>query len=389
MSFLHELLFFFINSFLSFPLHIKRIILCFVYSDDHQPSFIYPSLEEEDLPSACVVDVDLVSSPQPIHKDELCIEIPLEFDHPCNLEEVETDSKPSLISSPSVVTVEPCHQLVKPHIHPTSFQTRIRDKMFKPLRLPYHLHPYPLDFLEYLPRFSGEDHVTAERHLEAFENFVDQFEIVHDDVTMRLFSKYLFGDVVVWFKGLRVDSIGSWIELCNAFLKCWGENKSLDQYLADFNALRRGEEEALVVFNMRFYSVYHNMPVEIRPSETAAMVYYVMAQHSELVLLLRERKYSSLKCLFEDVEEVEENICASKKIRDRVYFENLHAQDEQQEDCQYISNLQQKDSEYESDLEQQQGCKYVLHLEPDSSVCSDFPIDRDACHVYDQFSEIF
>jgi hypothetical protein len=91
--------------------------------------------------------------------------------------------------------------------------------------------------------------------LEAFENFVDQFEIVHDDVTMRLFSKYLFGDVVVWFKGLGADSIGSWIELCNAFLKCWGENKSLDQYLADFNALRRGEEEALVVFNKRFYSV--------------------------------------------------------------------------------------------------------------------------------------
>jgi hypothetical protein len=283
--------------------------LCFVYSDDHKPSFIYPSLEKEDLPSTCVVDVDLVSSPQPIHKDEICIQIPPEFDHPCNLEEVEIDSKPSQISLPSAITVEPCHQLVKPHIHPTSFQTRIRDKMFKPLRLPYHLHPYPLDFFEYLPRFSGEDHVTAERHLEAFENFVDQFEIVYDDVTMRLFSKYLFGDVVVWFKGLGVNSIGSWIELCNAFLKCWGENKSLDQYLDDFNALRRGEEEALVVFNRRFYSVYHSMPVEIRPSETVSMVYYEMAQHSELVLLLRERKYSSLRCrLFEDAEEVEENI---------------------------------------------------------------------------------
>jgi hypothetical protein len=70
MRFLHELLFFFINSFLSFPLHIKRIILCFVYSNDHQPSFIYPSLEEENMHSACVVDVDHVSSPQPIHKDE-------------------------------------------------------------------------------------------------------------------------------------------------------------------------------------------------------------------------------------------------------------------------------------------------------------------------------
>jgi hypothetical protein len=66
MIFLHELLFFFIISFLSFPLHIKRIILCFVYSDDHQPSFIYPSLEEEDMPYVCVVDVDLASSPHPM-----------------------------------------------------------------------------------------------------------------------------------------------------------------------------------------------------------------------------------------------------------------------------------------------------------------------------------
>jgi hypothetical protein len=60
MSLLHELLLLFINSFLLFPSRIKRIILCFVYSDDHQSSFIYPSLEEEDLPSSCVVDVDLI-----------------------------------------------------------------------------------------------------------------------------------------------------------------------------------------------------------------------------------------------------------------------------------------------------------------------------------------
>jgi hypothetical protein len=265
MSFLHELLFFFINSFLSFPLRIKRVILCFVYSDDHKPSFIYPSLEEENMHTACVVDVDHVSSLQPIEKNEVYISILPEHAQPCNLEDDKSDLSPYQILSPSAITVEPCHQFVKPHFHPTDFQTRIRDKMFKPLRLPSYLHPYPLDFFKYLPRFSGEDHVTTERHLGAFENFVDQFEIVHEDVTMRLFSKSLFGDVVVWFKGLGVDSIGSWIELCNAFLKYWGENKSLDQYLADFNALRRGEEEALVVFNMRFYSVYHSMPLEIRP----------------------------------------------------------------------------------------------------------------------------
>ncbi len=60
--------------------------------------------------------------------------------------------------------------------------------MFKPLRFPYFLHPSPLDFFEYLAMFSGEDHVTVERHLGSFENFIDEFEIVHDNVTIRLFS---------------------------------------------------------------------------------------------------------------------------------------------------------------------------------------------------------
>ena len=149
------------------------IILCFVYLDDNNPSFIYPSLEKEDMHSSCVVDADLVSSPQPIHKSEICIGFPLEIDQPYNLLGVENDSKPSQISLPSVITIEPIHILVKPHIQPTIFQAKIRDRMFKPLRLPHHLHPYPPYSFEYITRFFGEDHVTAERHLGAFENFID------------------------------------------------------------------------------------------------------------------------------------------------------------------------------------------------------------------------
>jgi hypothetical protein len=227
-----------------------------------------------------------VSSPQPIHKSDICIASPLKIDHPFSLEEVENDSHPSQISLPPVFSIEPPHPFVESHIHPTSFQDKIRDRMFKPLRLPHHLHPYPPYSFEYLPWFSREDHVTVERHLGAFEKFIDQFEIIHDDVTMRLFSHSLSGDVVVWFRCLEASSISSWTELCHAFLKCWGEKKSLDQYWFEFNALRRGEEEPLVVFNKRFYNVYHSMYVEIRPTKTTAMVYYVMAHHPELVLLL-------------------------------------------------------------------------------------------------------
>jgi hypothetical protein len=151
MIFIHEIMFLFINSFLSFPSHIKRIILYFVYSDDNRPSFIYPSLEGENMPSSCVVDTDLVSSPLPIHKSEICIASPLKIDHPCSPEEVENNSQSSQISLPSVIPVEPYHQLVNPYDQPTAFQIKIKNKLFKPLRLPYCINPYPLVSFEYLP----------------------------------------------------------------------------------------------------------------------------------------------------------------------------------------------------------------------------------------------
>ena len=112
---------------------------------------------------------------------------------------------------------------------------------------------------------------------------------------MRIFSKSLAGDVVFWFRNLKVGSIGSWVELYDYFSRYWGENRSFDQYLTDFFTLKRGKEEALVVFNRRFYSVYHSMALEIKPTEIGALIYYVMAHHSNLVLFPLERKSSSLR----------------------------------------------------------------------------------------------
>ena len=71
-SLLHEPLYLFINSFVLFPSRVKRINFCFVYSENHYPSCIYPSLEEE-TQQPCIVDVDSISLPQPIPKDEICI----------------------------------------------------------------------------------------------------------------------------------------------------------------------------------------------------------------------------------------------------------------------------------------------------------------------------
>ena len=154
-----------------------------------------------------MVDVNSISLPQPIPKEELCIQIPSELEHPCNLEEVELVSKPIHIAAPFSLIADPSYQTINPHVQPTAFQVKIRNSMFKTLRFPCHLNSYPFDFSKYLPQFFGYDHVIVKRQLQAFEKFLDQFEIVHDDVIMRIFSRNLFRDVAAWFKSLRDDSI--------------------------------------------------------------------------------------------------------------------------------------------------------------------------------------
>jgi hypothetical protein len=76
-----------------------------------------------------------------------------------------------------------------------------------------------------------------------------------------------------------------------------------------------------------------------------------MGLHSELALLLLERKSQSVTQFFEDAQEVEENIHVSRRIRDQYFFENLQVYE--QEECQYTSDSEQESNELETVLEQQ------------------------------------
>ena len=61
--------------------------------------------------------------------------------------------------------------------------------------------------------------LTAEKHLQSFEHFLDLFEVEHDDVCMRVFSQSLQGYVKEWFKHLQAESISTWEEIFDIFLK--------------------------------------------------------------------------------------------------------------------------------------------------------------------------
>jgi hypothetical protein len=123
-SFFQELILFFINSFLYFPSHIRRIILCFVYSDDHQPTVVYPSLKEEDLSSSCIIDFDHFPLSKPCEND-VCIQISPEIDHPYS----HVDYKVDLPPANSVIS---CNQPVVLVLNPLMFSLELERKILNP-----------------------------------------------------------------------------------------------------------------------------------------------------------------------------------------------------------------------------------------------------------------
>jgi hypothetical protein len=113
-----------------------------------------------------------------------------------------------------------------------------------------------------------------------------------------MFTHSLVGEVKRWFRDLPVESITSWTDFHDVFLYKWAERKSHHQYLSEFYTTKRRNDETIMKFNRRFENLYHNIPVEIRPSEAVAKVYYALAHHLDLAFYLRERKSPTLEQMF-------------------------------------------------------------------------------------------
>jgi hypothetical protein len=89
--------------------------------------------------------------------------------------------------------------------------------------------------------------------------------------------------------------------------------------------LKRGEDEALAIFNRRFYSFYCNMPLDIQPPQAAARLCYVTTLDPKFSLLHLERRYVTLQQMFIDAQEVEDNLKACRKFSNQVKDEECNA----------------------------------------------------------------
>ena len=59
-------------------------------------------------------------------------------------------------------------------------------RKYSPLNLPQPMNAMPQEYLKLIPRFTGEDEITAEKHLLVFWNLAENLNVEHLDVVMRL-----------------------------------------------------------------------------------------------------------------------------------------------------------------------------------------------------------
>ena len=82
--------------------------------------------------------------------------------------------------------------------------------------------------------------------------------------------------------------------------------------------MKKQNDESISMFSRRFFSFYYKIPKDIQPLEGISKLYYATYFHSYLSLLFLERKFVSLRHMFSDAQEIEDNLQACGKISQQI-----------------------------------------------------------------------
>jgi hypothetical protein len=212
---------------------------------------------------------------------------------------------------------------------------------YAPLILPHPVNPLPAgDYLKYMPKFTGEGDITTEEHLAAFYSYADNLNIENEDVWMRVFVQSLDGEVRKWFRGLTPGSIAGIEALDSVFLRQWGDRKDFMYYMTEFGSLKKMDGESLSDFSKRFNKMYNKIPAEIKPSEASAQISYAGAFDPDFCLLLRERRATSLAQMQDAAIEVESNVLAADRLRNKADADRKKGRSEASTSGPLVSNPQ-------------------------------------------------
>jgi hypothetical protein len=105
--------------------------------------------------------------------------------------------------------------------------------------------------------------------------------------------------------------------LDDVFLRQWGDKKDFMYYITEFRSLKRKEGESVSDFSKRFNKMYNKILAEIKPTKSSAKITYASSFDPDFCLLLRERRATSLAHMKDAALEVESDVLAVDRLRNK------------------------------------------------------------------------
>jgi hypothetical protein len=176
-------------------------------------------------------------------------------------------------------------------------------------------HAIPEKTIEKLPSFQGNDVISAKMHVKSFMRCINKWCVAHDyeDVKMKLFVLSLEDDASDWYEDMSNNSFKTLKELIDSFTEKWGKKRDHRHLLETLNTIKKTENVTMDEFNKKFNKLVSSMHSDIKPPDSAILIYYIKTFGGEMRYQLRDKEPTNLKVAQETANKIDKNMQASGK----------------------------------------------------------------------------
>jgi hypothetical protein len=110
---------------------------------------------------------------------------------------------------------------------------------------------------------------------------------------MRLLASYFTEDAQRWFRGLPNNHVASYEYFAKLFKKRWTMKKDNGMLVAQFNQIKKKENETVSEFDTRFNRLHSQILTDLRPTDATIHILYVNAFDWKFRFMLKDKKPTS------------------------------------------------------------------------------------------------
>lgn len=171
----------------------------------------------------------------------------------------------------------------------------------------------PFATFKVLPKYERMVKTLCE-HYQDMSYLALSFNISNESIITHLLEYSFKGKVNKWFKILTPQSITTWGQLCQAFIKRFTTDGDDSSFLSFIACIKRYSNEMVDDFNTFFEKTWNSIPIRIRPINAQALVYYRKAFHPTLNMLIIIFGYDLPK-IYQIVKNFEHILVSSRKLQ--------------------------------------------------------------------------